>query len=113
MPLLSSREMTDSKPLEHPEGWDKKMHYSTLGWCWCGQSCPCCRALVGDTLGACEICLRKKQEENVSRYYQKQFERFMKNIESQNIKEAFVPKEPDPEPEEETMYTRIKKRRRG
>jgi hypothetical protein len=37
----------------------------------------------------------------------------MKNIESQNIKEAFVPKEPDPEPEEETMYTRIKNRRRG
>jgi hypothetical protein len=41
----------------HPVGWNSKNHYSEMGWMWCGQSCPCCRARAGDTLGACEICL--------------------------------------------------------
>ena len=41
----------------HPVGWNSNNHYSEMGWMWCGQSCPCCRARAGDTLGACEICL--------------------------------------------------------
>ena len=45
----------------HPTGWTKKNHYSELGWQWCGQSCPCCRARVGDTLGACPICIRERE----------------------------------------------------
>ena len=44
---------------KHPEGWNKEQHYMNMGWCWCGQSCPCCRAKVGDTLGGCEICIRQ------------------------------------------------------
>ena len=47
-------------PHEHPEGWSSKDHYMLMGWCWCGQSCPCCRARVGDTLGACPICISRK-----------------------------------------------------
>jgi hypothetical protein len=42
----------------HPVGWTQKNHYSELGWQWCGQSCPCCRARAGDTLGACPVCLK-------------------------------------------------------
>ena len=98
---------------EHPSGWDEENHYSSLGWCYCGQSYPCCRAAAGDVLGACEICLSKRESEKVSRYYKKQYEHFMKNIEELDLKEAFVKKEPEPEPEEETMYTRLKRRRRG
>lgn len=45
----------------HPTGWTKKNHYSELGWQWCGQSCPCCRARVGDTLGACPVCIRERK----------------------------------------------------
>lgn len=45
----------------HPTGWTKKNHYSELGWQWCGQSCPCCRAHVGDTFGACPICIRERE----------------------------------------------------
>lgn len=45
----------------HPVGWTKKNHYSELGWQWCGQSCPCCRARVGDTLGACAVCIRERE----------------------------------------------------
>lgn len=44
----------------HPTGWTKKNHYSELGWQWCGQSCPCCRAHAGDTLGACPVCIRER-----------------------------------------------------
>ncbi len=46
--------------LTHPEGWTRHLHYFNFG-CYCGQSCPCCRALVGDTLGACPICLQNKK----------------------------------------------------
>ena len=42
----------------HPEGWTVKNHYSELGWQWCGQSCPCCRAKCGDILGACPLCAK-------------------------------------------------------
>lgn len=44
----------------------------------------------------------------VSKYYQKQYERFMNQTKEENLKEAFVKKEPEPEREEETMYTRLK-----
>lgn len=37
--------------IKHPSSWSKNNHYGQ-----CGQSCPCCRAHVGDTLGACPIC---------------------------------------------------------
>ena len=42
--------------IKHPEIWSKNNHYGQ-----CGQSCPCCRAHVGDTLGACPICNSPKQ----------------------------------------------------
>ena len=38
-------------PTSHPTGWSPTAHYGM-----CGQSCPCCRAEVGDTFGACPIC---------------------------------------------------------
>jgi hypothetical protein len=44
--------------VEHVAGWNEKNHYGEMGWCWCGQSCPCCRAKAGDILGACEICMK-------------------------------------------------------
>jgi hypothetical protein len=40
---------------KHSKGWTKDEHYTTLG-CWCGQSCPCCRAKQGELWGACTIC---------------------------------------------------------
>ena len=40
---------------KHPKGWDFKTHYMSIGG-QCGQSCPCCRSLVGDKLGSCPIC---------------------------------------------------------
>ena len=45
--------------MEHPKGWTSKNHYMNMGG-QCGQSCPCCRAEVGDTLGVCMICFKKK-----------------------------------------------------
>lgn len=42
----------------HPVGWTRENHYTELGWQWCGQSCPCCRAKAGDTLGACPVCIK-------------------------------------------------------
>ena len=51
-------------PIVHPEGWTRKFQYSSFG-CYCGQSCPCCRALVGDTFGACPICMKDKQNYNL------------------------------------------------
>jgi len=112
--------MTDSQLLEHPVGWDEKTHYSSMG-CFCGQSCPCCRAIVGDKLGACEICLKKKEGEgkievagkkegNVSRYYQKQYERFMKvSVQKEDIPDAFFESVPGETYEDDTLYTRLKR----
>ena len=58
---LSARWSNDGvglpKQLKHVVGWNEKNHYGEMGWCWCGQSCPCCRARAGDILGACEICI--------------------------------------------------------
>ena len=52
---------SQSMPIQkHPGGWNKKNHYMDMGWCYCGQSCPCCRARVGDTLGACGICVANR-----------------------------------------------------
>ena len=45
----------------HPVGWTEKNHYMELNWQWCGQSCPCCRARVGDTFGACPVCIRERE----------------------------------------------------
>ena len=42
----------------HPVGWTRENHYTELGWQYCGQSCPCCRAKDGDKLGACPICIK-------------------------------------------------------
>jgi len=42
----------------HPVGWTQENHYTELGWQWCGQSCPCCRAKAGDKLGACPVCIK-------------------------------------------------------
>lgn len=42
----------------HPKSWNNKSHYGQ-----CGQSCPCCRARVGDTLGACTICLKNSPKQ--------------------------------------------------
>ena len=48
---------TNQKPKEkekinsHPKSWNSHTHYGQ-----CGQSCPCCRAIVGDKWGACSIC---------------------------------------------------------
>lgn len=47
----SPRTRSQTKNNSHPRGWDSQSHYGM-----CGQSCPCCRAEVGDTLGACPIC---------------------------------------------------------
>ena len=38
----------------HPKCWSAIGHYGQ-----CGQSCPCCRAMVGDDWGACLICSKK------------------------------------------------------
>lgn len=52
------------------------------------------------------------ENETVSRYYQKQYERFIKQTEKKDLKdlkEAFIKREPDEDkPEEETMYTRLR-----
>ena len=40
----------------HPKGWTPGKHYGQ-----CGQSCPCCRAIIEDVpFGVCEICWAKK-----------------------------------------------------
>lgn len=44
-----------SEKKKHMKGWTKDEHYTNLG-CWCGQSCPCCRAEHGQLWGACTIC---------------------------------------------------------
>ena len=55
--------------------------------------------------------MTKQTEGKISKYFEKQWENF--NIETKqkmNLKEAFVIKKTEPEPEEETMYTRRRKR---
>ena len=50
-------------------------------------------------------------DKSVSKYFEKQWEKFNKIIEEESISNAFVIKEPEIEQEEETMYSRIKNRR--
>ena len=52
--------------LKHPEGWNYITHYMSIGG-QCGQSCPCCRSLVGDHLGSCPICNNLKIKQNNKR----------------------------------------------
>jgi len=50
----------------------------------------------------------------ISRYYQKQFERFMQNTEKkEDIQEAFYESIPGEKYEDDTLYTRLKKNPRG
>tara|TARA_B100000963_G_scaffold323560_1_gene308475 strand:+ start:240 stop:437 length:198 start_codon:yes stop_codon:yes gene_type:complete len=46
--------------------------------------------------------------EQISRYYQKQYERFLKVSGTAEIKEAFFESVPGPKYEEDTLYTRLK-----
>ncbi len=50
-----------------------------------------------------------KDVENVSRYYQKQYERFMKIQVKEDISEAFFESVPVPTYEDDTLYTRLKR----
>ena len=55
--------------------------------------------------------MKKQKEEEISKYFEKQWENFNIEINKKtNLKEAFVIKKTEPEPEEETMYTRRRKR---
>jgi hypothetical protein len=44
----------EPEQITHPECWNEHTHYEQ-----CGQSCPCCRAEVGDEWGACLVCSKK------------------------------------------------------
>lgn len=50
-----------------------------------------------------------KEEEKISRYYQKQYERFMKIQVKEDISEAFFESVPGPTYEDDTLYTRLKR----
>ena len=43
---------SNNTPKVHPKSWKSHTHYGQ-----CGQSCPCCRAILGDEWGACSICI--------------------------------------------------------
>ena len=49
-----------------------------------------------------------KGDEVISRYYQKQYERFMKVQEKGDIEGAFFESTPDPTCQGDTLYTRLK-----
>ena len=44
---------TCNQNIKHPNSWNKDTHYGQ-----CGQSCPCCRTIVGDKLGSCLVCIK-------------------------------------------------------
>ena len=44
------------KKKKHPNGFDGKQWTPEIHYGMCGQSCPCCRKMVGDVIGACTIC---------------------------------------------------------
>ena len=50
----------------------------------------------------------EQSTEKISRYYQKQYERFMKTSETAEIKEAFFESIPGSKYEDDTLYTRLK-----
>lgn len=48
--------------MEHPHYWSEVHHYGM-----CGQSCPCCRAIVEQSnFGVCPIC-RKKGDQRINK----------------------------------------------
>lgn len=49
---------------KHPFGWHPKHHYMCIGG-QCGQSCPCCRAELGDKLGTCPYCKIQKAHKSL------------------------------------------------
>ena len=48
----SNKSNTKTKQTNHPKSWNSDNHYGQ-----CGQSCPCCRARMGESFGACTVCL--------------------------------------------------------
>jgi len=51
--ICGSENKQQTIELKHPTSWNPHTHYGQ-----CGQSCPCCRAIVGDKWGACSICIK-------------------------------------------------------
>tara|TARA_B100000427_G_C15269381_1_gene490293 strand:- start:491 stop:685 length:195 start_codon:yes stop_codon:yes gene_type:complete len=49
-----------------------------------------------------------KISENISRYYQKQYERFINSSKKNDIQEAFFESIPEPKHEDDTLYSRLK-----
>ena len=54
----------------------------------------------------------EQSTDKISRYYQKQYERFIKDSETVEIKEAFFESIPGPKYEDDTLYTRLKRNSR-
>ena len=53
--------------------------------------------------------MEHNSEENVSKYFQKQYERFVKQMKNKpDLNDAFVELKEEPPEEPETMYTRRK-----
>jgi len=50
-----------------------------------------------------------KVSENISRYYQKQYERFINSSKKENIQRAFFESIPEPKYEDDTLYSRLKR----
>jgi hypothetical protein len=51
---MTLRSHISEELLVHPDCWNAIGHYGQ-----CGQSCPCCRAEVGDVWGVCLVCINK------------------------------------------------------
>jgi hypothetical protein len=49
------KEINKIKELSNNYTWSYKGHHESNGM-HCGQSCPCCRALMGADFGMCDIC---------------------------------------------------------
>ena len=56
--------------------------------------------------------MKKQTEEKISKYFEKQWKNFNINKKT-DLKEAFIIKKSEPEPEEETMYTRMRRRNKN
>ena len=52
-PELQAKELEEkgNHTDQHPPGWTPYRHLGI-----CGPYCPCCRALEGETFGACRVC---------------------------------------------------------
>ena len=50
-----------------------------------------------------------KVSENISRYYQKQYERFINYSKKRKIQGAFFESIPEPKYEDDTLYSRLKR----